>query len=41
MSPLAALVRLRLRRLKVAMASSFPYQGEYRSAYVVLGTGAR
>jgi Transposase DDE domain group 1 len=33
----AALVRLSVRRLKVAMASVFPYQEEYRSAYVLLG----
>ena len=30
---IAALVRLSVRRLKVAMASVFPYQEEYRSAY--------
>ena len=32
---IGALVRLSVRRLKVAMASSFPYQHEYRSAYVL------
>ena len=38
---IGALVRLSVRRLKVAMASSFPYQHEYRSAYVLLGAAAR
>jgi hypothetical protein len=38
---IGALVRLSVRRLKVAMASSFPYQDEYRSAYVLLGAAAR
>lgn len=38
---IGALVRLSVRRLKVAMASSFPYQVEYRSAYVLLGAAAR
>jgi len=38
---IGALVRLTVRRLKVAMASSFPYQDEYRSAYVLLGMRAR
>jgi hypothetical protein len=38
---IGALVRLSVRRLKVAMASSFPYQHEYRSAYLLLGTVAR
>jgi hypothetical protein len=33
---IAALVRLSVRRLKVAMASVFPYQEEYRGAYVLL-----
>jgi hypothetical protein len=37
---IGALVRLRVRRLKVAMASSFPYQDEYRRAYVLLGAAA-
>jgi hypothetical protein len=37
---IGALVRLSVRRLKVAMASSFPYQDEYRSAYLLLGTVA-
>jgi len=35
-----ALVRLSVRRLKIAMASAFPYQHEYRSAYVLLGQAA-
>jgi len=34
---IGALVRLSVRRLKIAMASAFPYQQEYRSAYVLLG----
>ena len=38
---IAGLVRLSVRRLKVAMASVFPYQEEYRSAYVLLGAAAR
>jgi hypothetical protein len=38
---IGALVRLTVRRLKVAMASSFPYQDEYRSAYVLLAMSAR
>jgi len=38
---IAAIVRLSVRRLKVAMASVFPYQQEYRSAYVLLGAAAR
>ena len=38
---IGALVRLSVRRLKVAMASVFPYQQEYRSAYVLLGAAAR
>jgi hypothetical protein len=38
---IAALVRLSVRRLKVAMTSVFPYQDEYRSAYVLLGAAAR
>jgi hypothetical protein len=38
---IGALVRLSVRRLKVAMASVFPYQEEYRSAYVLLGAAAR
>lgn len=38
---IAALVRLSVRRLKVAMPSSFPYQHEYRRAYVLLGAAIR
>jgi hypothetical protein len=38
---IGALVRLSVRRLKLAMASVFPYQHEYRSAYVLLGAAAR
>ena len=38
---IGALVRLSVRRLKLAMASSFPYQQEYRSAYVLLGDALR
>jgi hypothetical protein len=38
---IGALVRLSVRRLKLAMASVFPYQHEYRSAYVLLGATAR
>ena len=38
---IGALVRLSVRRLKLAMASVFPYQHEYRSAYVLLGAAVR
>ena len=38
---IGALVRLSVRRLKIAMASSFPYQEEYRRAYVLFGAAAR
>ena len=38
---IGALVRLSVRRLKVAMPSAFPYQHEYRRAYVLLGATAR
>lgn len=38
---IGALVRLSVRRLKLAMASVFPYQREYRSAYVLLGAAIR
>jgi len=38
---IGALVRLSVRRLKLAMASVFPYQQEYRSAYVLLGAAVR
>ena len=38
---IGALVKLSVRRLKLAMASAFPYQQEYRSAYVLLGQAAR
>lgn len=34
---IGALVKLSVRRLKLAMASAFPYQQEYRNAYVLLG----
>jgi len=34
---IGALVKLSVRRVKLAMASAFPYQEEYRSAYVSLG----
>ncbi|MGH6912711.1 MAG: IS1380 family transposase [Geminicoccales bacterium] len=34
---IGALVRLSVRRVKVAMASACPYQQDYRSAYVRLG----
>jgi len=37
---IGALVRLSMRRLKAAMASSFPYQQVYRRAYVLLGAAA-
>jgi hypothetical protein len=33
---IGALVRLSVRRLKIAMPSAFPYQEEYRRAYVLL-----
>jgi hypothetical protein len=38
---IGALVRLSVRRLKLAMASAFPYQHEYRSAYALLGAAIR
>jgi hypothetical protein len=38
---IGALVRLSVRRLKVAMASVFPYRQEYRSAYALLGDAVR
>ena len=38
---IGALARLSVRRLKVAMASSFPYQHDYRRAYILLGAAAR
>jgi Transposase DDE domain group 1 len=38
---IGALVRLSVRRLGLAMASVFPYQQEYRSAYVLLGAAIR
>ena len=38
---IGALVRLSVRRIKVAMASAFPYQHEYRRAYILLGAAAR
>jgi hypothetical protein len=38
---IGALVRLSVRRLKLAMSSVFPYQDEYRHAYVLLGAAVR
>jgi hypothetical protein len=38
---IGALVRLSVRRLKVAMPSAFPYQHEYRRAYLLLGATLR
>jgi len=38
---IGALVKRSVRRLKLAMASAFPYQHEYRNAYVLLGLAAR
>ena len=38
---IGALVKRSVRRLKLAMASAFPYQHEYRNAYVLLGQAAR
>jgi hypothetical protein len=38
---IGALVRLSVRRLKVAMASVFPYQEEYRRAYILLAAATR
>ena len=38
---IGALVKRSVRRLKLAMASAFPYQQEYRSAYILLGQAAR
>lgn len=38
---IGALVRISVRRIKIAMASAFPYQDEYRSAYVFLGQAVR
>jgi hypothetical protein len=37
---IGALVRLSVRRLRVAMPSAFPYQDEYRRAYVLLGSAS-
>jgi hypothetical protein len=37
---IGALARLSVRRLKIAMSSVFPYQEEYRRAYVLLGAAA-
>ena len=34
---IGALVRISVRRVKIAMASAFPYQDEYRSAHAFLG----
>jgi hypothetical protein len=38
---IGALVKRSVRRLKLAIASTFPYQQEYRHAYVLLGRAAR
>lgn len=38
---IGALVRLSVQRLKLAMPSVFPYQQDYRSAYVLLGADDR
>jgi len=38
---IGALVRLSVRRLKLAMASAFPYRHEYRCAYAALAPPAR
>jgi hypothetical protein len=38
---IGALVKRSVRRLKLAMASAFPYQQEYRNAYVLLGQAVR
>ena len=38
---IGALVRISVRRVKIAMASAFPHQHEYRSAYVFLGQAVR
>jgi hypothetical protein len=38
---IGALVRLSVRRLKVAMTSVFPYRDDYRRAYVLLGPDVR
>jgi hypothetical protein len=38
---IGALVKRSVRRLKLAMASAFPHQQEYRNAYVLLGQAAR
>ena len=38
---ICALVRLSVRRLKLAMASAFPRQQEYRIAYVLLCAAIR
>ena len=38
---IGALVRISVRRVKIAMASAFPYQDEYQSAYVLLGQAGR
>jgi len=37
---IGALVRISVRRIKIAMASAFPYQDEYRGAYALLGKAA-
>ena len=38
---IGALVRLSVRRIKIAMASAFPNQDEYRSAHALLGQAVR
>ena len=37
---IGALVRISVRRIKVAMASACPYQAEYRQAYLDLARAA-
>jgi hypothetical protein len=34
---IGALVRISVRRVRIAMASACPYQRDYRSAYIRLG----
>ena len=38
---IGALVRISVRRIKVAMASACPYQDEFRQAYALLAAAAR
>jgi hypothetical protein len=37
---IGALVRISVRRIKLAMPSAFPYQAEYHAAYAALTAGA-